>query len=168
MSLPEPNYAYKKKRTNRPTSIALVAAAGVLASLSVLGLSLVFVWQRMHMGIGLDAQALDILLALLVTLIIVWLYWGIWELTPNSWWSHMIMGPALILGLLVFSTMVDALAPFIANRLPVPMIQQAAIWLRMLALVIIGIEAVTIFVLLGQRRIFTVGRKKDLWERVKH
>lgn len=168
MTLPNREYAYTKKRTHRPVLVALVAAAGVLVSLTVLGLSLVLAWQRMHFGYDLNAQLLDLLLALLVTLMLIRLYWGVWELTPGSWWSHMLVGPVLIIGLLVFSSMVDTLAPFIANRLPLPLIQQAAFWLRILALTLIGLEAVTILVLLGQRQIFSVGRKKELWERVRH
>lgn len=168
MGLPNRDYAYIKKRTNRPASVALVAVAGVLASFAILGISLGLVWQRLRFGYGLGAQALDILLALLVTLLVVWLFWGIWELTPNSWWSHMIFGPLLIIGLLVFAGMVDTLAPFIAHHLPLNIIQQVVPWMRTLAFVLIGIEVVTIFVLLGQRKTFTIGRKKEVWERVKH
>ena len=139
-----------------------------MASLAVLGMSLMLTWQRMNSGYDLSAQILDVLLALLITLLLIRMYWGVWELTPGSWWSHMLVGPVLIIGLLVFSSMVDTLAPFIANRLALPLIQQAAFWLRILALTLIGIEAVTILVLLGQRQIFSVGRKKELWERVRH
>ena len=74
MTLPNREYAYAKKRTHRPALVALVAAAGVMASLAVLGMSLMLTWQRMNSGYDLSAQILDVLLALLITLLLIRMY----------------------------------------------------------------------------------------------
>jgi hypothetical protein len=159
----------KKPATiSRPPMVALVAAVGMLASIALFGLAIALLYLRTTQGLPLGDQALDIGITAAITLFLLRIFWGIWDLLPSSWWSHMIIGPILILALIGLISFAPEAAKIVAHDMPRSMIAQAELIIRSAAIGLAVIEGVTILVLIGARQAFAIGAKKQPWERVKH
>jgi hypothetical protein len=139
---------------------------GVLCGLALFVGELVLAFLRTQRGIGWGAQLLDLALVSVAVLFLIWLYWGVWEMVASAWWSHLFLGPVLVIGLLALTGYVATLAPLIAHNLPKNVIELTGQGLQIIALVLAALEIITIVMLLGTRKLFGVGVKKPLWERV--
>lgn len=164
------SYAYriavKKEQFKRPTSVALVSVAGVIAGLAIAALVIIGTVLRMQLGASMLMQLLDLSLGLFIPLLLIWLYWGVWEVLPSAWWSHIMLGPFLVIGMLVIVSSAADITPFLAHDLPKPVIEFTINVVRITALVVAGIELATIVCLLNARSLFKIGEKKPVWERV--
>jgi hypothetical protein len=151
---------------HRPTSIALVGLLGVLTGLAMFGGAVALAFFRTRLGQGWGAQLLDLALAAMAVLLLVWMYWGVWEMVASAWWLHLFGGPVLIVGMLALVGYADTLAPFVAHHLSKDTIALTGQAIRAVALGLAALEVVTLVLLLGMRKLFGIGVKKPLWERV--
>jgi hypothetical protein len=159
----------KKPATiNRPPIVALVAAVGMLASITLFGLAVALLYIRTAQGLPLGDQAIDIGITVAITLFLLRIFWGTWDLLPSSWWSHMIIGPLLILALLWLIGFAPEAAKIVAHDMPRSAVAQAELIIRSAAIGLAVIEGATILALIGARKAFAIGAKKQPWERAKH
>jgi len=145
----------KPEQINRPPAVGLVSVAGVLSSFTLFGLAVALLYIRTSQGLSLTDQAADIGVAVAVALLLVWVYWGTWDLFPSSWWTHMILGPILIIGLLALIGFAPQAAKIVAHDMLSSEIAQAELVIRFGAIIL---------ALLGARKAFSIGVKKPLWE----
>jgi hypothetical protein len=157
-----------QQKVERPAAIGLVAVAGIVASFLIFGFVFALVWLRSQRGLPLMAQAIDLAAAGGLVLLLVWIYWGVWDLFPSAWSMHIFLGVPLIAGFGYVALMADTLAPIIAHQMPSAEVALAAMVLRAVAGVLAVIELATFVVLLGSRSAFGVGQRKPIWERVKY
>ncbi|HWQ11744.1 MAG TPA: hypothetical protein VNL77_03035 [Roseiflexaceae bacterium] len=156
-----------QRPAERPLGLAILSISGVVFGLA-LGL-LVVSWAAVRTLSGTPAsQALiAALLVLLLALTIVWLYWGLWEMVPSAWWTHIILGPLLVLALALalLTQTVPALVALAAGALPEaarPPAERAA---SGALLALMGLQGATIGYLPSVRRTFGIGVPKRAWER---
>ncbi|HEU5088580.1 MAG TPA: hypothetical protein VFT99_14090 [Roseiflexaceae bacterium] len=150
----------------RPASLTVIALLGVLFGMALFAGEIVLGFYRAQLGIGWGSQLLDVAIAGFVAILIIWMFWGVWEMVASAWWSHLFLGPLLVIGALVLTGYAATLAPFIAHNLPLSMIEQTGRLLQIAALALAAIEILAIVVLLGNQKTFGIGKKKPLWERV--
>jgi hypothetical protein len=79
----------------------------------------------------------------------------------------MFIGPILILAMVGLILYASQAAPIVAHNLKQAEIEQAIPILQAIGGLIAAVECLTILVLLGNRKIFKVGEKKPVWERVR-
>ena len=150
----------------RPASLTVIALLGVLFGMALFAGEIVLGFYRAQLGIDWGSQIFDLAIAGFIAILIIWMFWGLWEMVTSAWWSHLFLGPVLVIGALVLTGYAATLAPFIAHNLPLPMIEQTGRLLQIAAVALAGIEILAIIILLGNQKVFGIGKKKPLWERV--
>jgi hypothetical protein len=162
-------YQHQQKQTiERPAAVGLVAVAGILASFLLFGLEFGLVWLRTQRGLPFMAQAIDLAATGGLVLLLVWIYWGIWDLFPSAWTMHVFLGLPLVAGFGYVAWAAPDLAPIIAHQMPNAEVALATIVLRIVAGGMAVIELATFGVLLASRAAFKVGQPKPIWDRVKY
>src|SRR5262245_59810018 len=119
-----------KAAAKRPAMVGLIAVLGVLASMLLIGLEIALIWIRFGRGYPLSAQIPDLILTVVVGLMLLRFYWGVWDMYMGAWQAHIFFGPVVLLGLLYLFWSAPDLAPRVAHHLKVAEIDQAAMVLR--------------------------------------
>lgn len=160
--------AAKPEEINRPALVALGAVAGILASLALFALTVTLLYLRTSRGLSLTDQLLDMGVTVVAALFLLWIYWGTWDMLPSAWWTHMTLGPVLVIGMLLLIGFAPEAAKIVAHDMLRSEIAQAEMVIRFAAIGLAVIEGVTILAVLGSRKAFKIGEKKPLWERAKY
>jgi hypothetical protein len=153
------------RATSRPLVLAALAVAGVVLGVALAVASLVYAGAQALAGTSSVLSMAAGVIGLLVALILVWFYWGLWEMIGSAWWSHIILGPLGVIGLLL---LLPAL-PDAVTMLLGPLTEEARSGAVRLAsgavLVTVVLECAVIGYLPVVRHVFGIGRRKQAWER---
>lgn len=152
-------------RAQRPVGVAILAGAGVVVGIVLALLSVALIAYKAALGVPLAMQFIDIALAIVVPFSIVWFFWGVWDVIPSAWWSHVIVGPLVVAGLGAGLVWHDSIIDLLVRSLPVAIhhwVEAGFVWSVWVLLIL---ELVTIIYLLTVRKAFGVGTPKPLWER---
>jgi hypothetical protein len=150
----------------RPSSVASVAVLGVLASLIVFAMEIALVWLRNSRGLAFAEQGVDIAVAGIGGLLMIWIYWGLWDMLPSAWQLHVFLGLPLAAGFAYVALAAPELAPKIAHHVTTAELELATSIIRVAAIVLGLIQVATFVVTLGAKEAFNIGKPKPLWERV--
>jgi len=149
----------------RPIGSALLSGTGVVYGLALTVLAMALIAYKVSLGIPLAVQIVEITLAILVTFTIVWFYWGLWDVMQSAWWSHVIGGPLVIVGLGAAFVWRNSIIGVLAQGLPVavhPLMANSFAWFTLGLLIL---EVATVAYLLTVWKAFGIGAPKPLWER---
>lgn len=149
----------------RPLGLSVLAVAGVVfgvvSGLAALAYGALHSLQGELLGQSLIASLVGLLLALLI----VWFYWGLWEMVRSAWWMHILVGPLAVIGLLLLLRSSPLLVALLAGRLPDSLRLAVERGASGSILLLAGIEAAAVGYLPSVRRVFGVGAPKPVWER---
>jgi hypothetical protein len=158
----------QNQKVERPAAIGLVSIVGILASFLLFGLEFAVIWLRSQRGLPFMAQAIDLAVAGGIVLLLVWIYWGVWDLFPSAWSMHIFLGLPLVAGFGYVAWAAPEIAPIIAHQMPNAEVALATTVLRIVAGGMAAIELATFLVLLASRSAFKVGQGRPIWDRVKY
>jgi hypothetical protein len=129
----------ENSKIERPKGIALMAVLGVLASIAIAGIG---------------------------ALLLIWIYWGLWDMLPSAWQLHVFLGLPLAAAFGYVAWAAPELAPKIVHHMRTTEMELAGTVIRIAALVMAGIQLATFLVTLGSKEAFNIGKQKPIWERV--
>jgi hypothetical protein len=156
----------ENSKIERPKGIALMAVLGVLASLALFAAEIALVWVRNARGLAFAEQGVDIAIAGIGALLLIWIYWGLWDMLPSAWQLHVFLGLPLAAAFGYVAWAAPELAPKIVHHMRTTEMELAGTVIRIAALVMAGIQLATFLVTLGSKEAFNIGKQKPIWERV--
>jgi apolipoprotein N-acyltransferase len=158
-------YGIKQTPVRRSGGVAFAAMAGVLTVMALISLEFVLVVIRLQRGFPLSDQAVDLGVVIVAGFLLIWNYWGVWELQSQAWQFHVFIGPLIILGLAGVMAMAPNVTAIIARDLKAEESALALNVIRVSAATLLFVELGTILTAILNREHFQIGRKKELWER---
>ena len=158
-------YGIKQIAARRSGGVAFTSLAGVLTVMVLIGMEFALVVIRLQRGLSLNAQAVDLAVVIVVGFLLIWNYWGVWELLPQAWQFHVFIGPLVMLGLAGVMTMAPQVTAIVAHHLKAEESALALNVVRIAAATLLFVELATVLTVVSNREHFQIGRKKELWER---
>ena len=155
-------------KTVRPAGVAFVAVTGMVAIMVILAMEIGLVWLRSQRGLSFAAQGVDLAIGGMGALLLIWFFWGLWDMLPSAWQLHFWFGLPLVAGFGYVAWMAPELAPKIAHHVKAAELEIATVVLRIAAIAMAALELATFVVMVGTKDAFEIGKPKPLWDRAKH
>jgi hypothetical protein len=149
----------------RPLTLSLIAITGVLIGSVLTVAAFVVAVLRTLQGITPDRLTIALLIGALLATVVIWFYWGLWEMIATAWWAHVVAGPLAIIGLVALTPMLPGLVDLVAASLPNQARQLLTSGVAWSLAGFIGLEGLTVIYLPTVRQMFGIGAPRKAWER---
>ncbi|MBK9714703.1 MAG: hypothetical protein IPO81_25870 [Kouleothrix sp.] len=167
-SLPSRRYGTGVAQAHRPAGVAILATLGILASLLALTVALVGLIATARSGVAPSRPLAVYGAALLVSLVVLWINWGFWELIRWAWWFNLLLSLLTITGLAAAATLYVPVVTGVLGRLrPGLAAQQLFTGVLVGLIVAITYHLIAVIYMLSVHTLFRIGVKDErpLWER---
>ncbi len=154
-----------QQAAQRPLGLTILSVAGVLFGLALAFAALGYAGMQALVGSPPALSTIGALSGFLLALVIVWFYWGLWEMLSSAWWAHMILGPVAVVALVLLIPMLPTAFPLLAGPLPQETREIAERAANIALFGLVGLECATVGYLPTIRQQFGIGRRKQAWER---